>query len=114
MSGAVEWNIAARPRLSTDIPMENPVFPRIKLSADLPRLRTALEGAHGNISRAAQALGITKPWAMELVRRNDLNDWARALREKNGQGSTGYPRGLARPKKIKIAATDDAALAATI
>jgi hypothetical protein len=88
--------------------MPNGLLTRIKLSADLPRLRGALEEAHGNISRAAQALGITKPWAMELVRRNDLNEWARKLREKNGQGSTGYPRGLARRRKIKIAATAEA------
>jgi len=108
MGGTVEEMTTARSRLAADFPMTNPPFPRIKLSADLPRLRTALEEAHGNISRAAQALGITKPWAMELVRRNGLNEWARALREKNGQGSTGYPRGLARRRKIKIAATAEA------
>jgi hypothetical protein len=111
MGEAVENTTVTRLRPSPDFPMTNAPFQKIKLSADLPRLRAALEEAHGNISRAAQALGITKPWAMELVRRNALNEWARDLREKNGQGSTGYPRGLARPRKIKTAVTTSPAVA---
>jgi len=71
----------------------------MKLSSDLPRLRAALEAAQGNISRAAKALEITKPYAMELVRRHKLNEWACELRERNGQGATGYPKGMPRPPK---------------
>jgi hypothetical protein len=99
MGEVVENMTNTRPRLVAV--SEQDMAPKGKLSSDLPRLRAALEAAYGNISRAAQALGITKPWAMALVRRNGLNEWARALREKNGQGSTGYPRGLARRRRIE-------------
>jgi len=69
------------------------------LSDDPERLRAAIAEAGGNISRAAKALGITKPYAMSLVKKFELNDFARGLRENNGLPSTGRPR-IHRPAVV--------------
>jgi len=61
------------------------------LSTDPSRIREALTKTGGNISRAAISLGVTKPYAMWLVRRFDLNGWARTLREDSGAPPTGRP-----------------------
>lgn len=53
--------------------------------------------AGGNITRAAEKLGISKPWIMLLLRRHGLNDYARELRLQNGQPFTGRPLKTIRP-----------------
>lgn len=66
------------------------------VSDDLPRVRAALVCARGNITYAALALGVTKPWAMTLVRRFELNEFACELRKAGGARETG------RPKRVSI------------
>jgi hypothetical protein len=59
---------------------------------DPERVRAALDVATGNITRAAGALGITKPYMMWLVEHHRLRGWARGLREAAGGKATGRPR----------------------
>jgi len=62
------------------------------LSRDIPRLRSALLEHRGNITHAAISLGITKPYAMTLVKNLDLSAWARSLRAESGMPRTGRPK----------------------
>jgi hypothetical protein len=62
------------------------------LSFDVERVRSALVITCGNITRAADALGVTKPYAMWLVGHHALREWARGLREAAGMAATGRPR----------------------
>lgn len=61
------------------------------LSDDPIRFRSVLRSSKGNITRAASVLGITKPYAMNLIKKLKLNEWARNLRQKFGQPATGRP-----------------------
>lgn len=51
--------------------------------------REALEATAGNITKAGEAMGFVKSWAMKLTRIHELNEYAAELR--------GQRRG--RPKK---------------
>lgn len=64
----------------------------MKPLCDSPRrLRAALRRERGNLTRTARLLGVSKPYLVELVTEQGLNEFARALRQENGQPSTGRP-----------------------
>jgi hypothetical protein len=62
------------------------------LSLDAARVRAALVGVRGNITRAAAVLGVSKPYTMWLVARHGLRDEAREMRAAAGMAATGRPR----------------------
>jgi len=66
------------------------------LSQERERFEAALRQAHGNITQAAAALGISKGYAMVLMKRFDLSEWARQLRANDGVSATGRPRNARR------------------
>jgi hypothetical protein len=67
------------------------------LSEEPHRFEAALRAARGNITQAAAALGISKGYAMVLVKRFRLTEWAKKIRAEHGIAATGYPRGRPRP-----------------
>ena len=62
------------------------------LSTDHSRVRETLQHTGGNISRAAVALQVTKPYMMNLIKKLQLNAWCRMLRQSSGLPITGRPR----------------------
>ena len=66
---------------------------RATASAEVARRRmcAALETAHGNITRAAIILGISRSHAMRLIKRFDLGSLARDLRARAGEPVIGRP-----------------------
>jgi hypothetical protein len=69
---------------------------RSYLSQEQHRFEAAIQAARGNITQAAVALAISKGYAMVLVKRFGLTEWARKIRAENGIATTGYPRGRPR------------------
>lgn len=92
MAGQEKILLAARPLTRTQGKKPAPGDPP-PLSEDVAKLRAALVGTCGNVTKAAIKLECTKPWLMNLLRRHDLNEYARDLRQKSGQPWTGRPYG---------------------
>jgi hypothetical protein len=68
----------------------------IPLSEDRPRLHAALTTARGSITRAAEVLGVSKHYLLKVVKKHELNAWARELRVRSGLPVTGRPPASAR------------------
>jgi hypothetical protein len=68
------------------------VPPYARLSKNPDQFRSVLRAERGNITRAAIALGISKTYAMRLVKKFKLREWARELREESGAPAVGRPR----------------------
>ncbi len=65
-------------------------------AAQRAQWQAALEAAHGNITRAAAATGISKRHAMWLTRELGLTEHAAQLRQAATGRSTGRPRAKSR------------------
>jgi hypothetical protein len=63
----------------------------LMLSSSPEKFKETLVCTGGNISHAAKALNISKPYAMILTKRFGLTEYARELRAKNGFPATGRP-----------------------
>lgn len=74
---------------------------RHHLSQEQHRFEAAVRAARGNITQAAAALDISKGYAMVLVKRFGLTEWAKKVRAENGIAATGYPRGRPRPRRAR-------------
>lgn len=66
------------------------------LSQERERFEQALVQVHGNITQAAAALNISKGYAMVLMKRFDLTEWAKRLRAEDGVSATGRPKNARR------------------
>jgi hypothetical protein len=61
------------------------------LSSDPDRLRAVLISTAGNITHAAELLGVAKSYLMEIVRKHELNEFCAKLRHLAGAPHTGRP-----------------------
>ncbi len=62
------------------------------------KLQRAIVSERGNLTRAAALLDVSKQHVMNLVRRLGLNEWARAVRVRNGFPPTGNP--TSNPRRV--------------
>ena len=70
-----------------------------KERAERAKWQTALARNSGNISRASTDLGISKQCGHAAIRRLGLVEYAKDLREANGQPKTGRPKAKAKRRR---------------